>query len=121
MAHPATCRRFYSYVEAVGHVLDADRRLPLSLSLLREAHAILLTGVRGGYATPGELPRNKPFLAEGVLRPSRGCLNPTNGTARRTGRPDAAPVGPCRLSLADADPVGGQAGVVAGDPALHRG
>lgn len=43
----------HNYVAAVEYVLDPARRLPLSLSLLREAHEILLTGVRGGYATPG--------------------------------------------------------------------
>lgn len=34
-------------------MLDPNRCLPLSLSLLREAHQLLLDGVRGGYATPG--------------------------------------------------------------------
>lgn len=52
----------YNYVQAVGHVLDANRRLPLSVSLLREAHAILLTGVRGGYATPGEFRRSQNWI-----------------------------------------------------------
>ena len=42
-------REVYNYLQAVDHVLDPDRRLPLSLSLLAEAHQILLTGVRGGY------------------------------------------------------------------------
>jgi Fic family protein len=44
----------FSYVSAMDHVLDPQRELPLSLRLLRDAHCILLTGVRGGYATPGE-------------------------------------------------------------------
>lgn len=52
----------YNYVQAVGHVLDPNRRLPLSVSLLREAHAILLTGVRGGYATPGEFRRSQNWI-----------------------------------------------------------
>ena len=52
----------FNYVQAVGHVLDPDRRLPLSVSLLREAHAILLTGVRGGYATPGEFRRSQNWI-----------------------------------------------------------
>ena len=47
-------REVYNYVAATEHVLAADRRLPLSLPLLREAHELLLTGVRGGHATPGE-------------------------------------------------------------------
>lgn len=51
-----------NYVTALGHVLAPDRRLPLSLSLLREAHKILLTGVRGGYATPGEFRRSQNWI-----------------------------------------------------------
>ena len=52
----------FNYVAAVEHVLAADRRLPLSLPLLREAHEILLTGVRGGYATPGEFRRTQNWI-----------------------------------------------------------
>jgi Fic family protein len=47
-------REVYNYVEAMDHVLDPERELPLSLRLLREAHGILLNGTRGGGATPGE-------------------------------------------------------------------
>ncbi|HVK22712.1 MAG TPA: Fic family protein [Actinokineospora sp.] len=52
----------YNYVTAMEYVLAADRRLPLSLGLLREAHEILLTGVRGGYATPGEFRRSQNWI-----------------------------------------------------------
>ena len=52
----------HNYVRAVGHVLDPDRRLPLSVSLLREAHAILLTGVRGSHAAPGEFRRSQNWI-----------------------------------------------------------
>lgn len=52
---PGDVGEVFNYVSAVEHVLDPDRRLPVSLPLLREAHCILLTGVRGGYASPGEL------------------------------------------------------------------
>lgn len=47
-----------NYITAVQHVLNPDRRLPLRLPLLREAHEILSTGVRGGYATQGEFRRS---------------------------------------------------------------
>jgi Fic family protein len=47
-------REVFNYVAAMDHVLAPDRKLPLSLRLSREAHGILLSGVRGGYATPGE-------------------------------------------------------------------
>ncbi|WP_018352246.1 Fic family protein [Longispora albida] len=55
-------REVYNYLDAMDHVLDPGRRLPLSLSLLREAHSILLTGVRGGYATPGEFRRSQNWI-----------------------------------------------------------
>jgi len=55
-------REVYNYVAAVDHVLHPDRRLPVSLPLLREAHAILLGGVRGGEATPGEFRRSQNWI-----------------------------------------------------------
>ncbi|RSN35806.1 cell filamentation protein Fic [Amycolatopsis sp. WAC 01416] len=51
-----------NYVTALAHVLAPERRLPLSLPLLREAHQVLLTGVRGGYATPGEFRRSQNWI-----------------------------------------------------------
>lgn len=55
-------REVYNYLQAVDHVLAPDRRLPLSLSLLREAHDILMNGVRGGYAAPGEFRRTQNWI-----------------------------------------------------------
>ncbi|AHI01484.1 Fic family protein [Kutzneria viridogrisea] len=61
---PGDVQEVFNYVAAVEHVLDPGRRLPLSLPLLREAHEILLTGVRGGYATPGEFRRSQNWIGE---------------------------------------------------------
>lgn len=55
-------REVHNYVSALEHVLDPDRRLPLSLPLLREAHRILLTGVRGDHAKPGEFRRSQNWI-----------------------------------------------------------
>ncbi|PKV99295.1 Fic family protein [Nocardia fluminea] len=52
----------FNYMSAIDHVLDPGRRLPLSLSLLREAHQILMTGVRGDYATPGEFRHSQNWI-----------------------------------------------------------
>ncbi len=58
----------FNYVDALKHVLAVDRRLPLSLPLLLEAHKILMTGVRGGHATPGEFRRSQNWIGPpGVL------------------------------------------------------
>jgi Fic family protein len=55
-------REVHNYVLALDQALASDRRLPLSLSLLREAHATLLTGVRGGYATPGDFRHSQNWI-----------------------------------------------------------
>lgn len=59
---PDDVREVFNYLRAVDHVLDPERRLPLSLSLLREAHEILLTGVRGDHATPGEFRKSQNWI-----------------------------------------------------------
>lgn len=55
-------REVFNYVTALDRMLAPDRRLPLSLPLLLEAHEALLTGVRGGYATPGEFRRSQNWI-----------------------------------------------------------
>lgn len=55
-------REVFNYITAMDHVLDPDRRLPLSLPLLREAHKLLLSGVRGDFATPGDFRRTQNWI-----------------------------------------------------------
>lgn len=55
-------REVANYLRAMEHVLDPGRRLPLSLSLLREAHELLLSDVRGDHATPGEFRRSQNWI-----------------------------------------------------------
>nr|MDT0661325.1 Fic family protein [Micromonospora sp. DSM 115978] len=55
-------REVYNYLAALNRILAPDRRLPLSLPLLLEAHETLLHGVRGGYATPGEFRRSQNWI-----------------------------------------------------------
>ena len=51
-----------NYTRALGHALKALDRFPLSLRLLREAHAILMSGVRGDARTPGEFRRSQNWI-----------------------------------------------------------
>jgi len=47
-------REVSNYVRALEYGLERVHELPVSNRLLRELHAILMTGVRGDDATPGE-------------------------------------------------------------------
>jgi Fic family protein len=51
-----------NYTRALDHALDALDRLPLSLRLIRETHAILMSGVRGEAMTPGEFRRSQNWI-----------------------------------------------------------
>lgn len=61
-ASSADVREVLNSVQALEHVLSPARELPLSLRLLCEAHEILMTGVRGGHATPGEFRRSQNWI-----------------------------------------------------------
>jgi Fic family protein len=51
---PDDLREVANYVTALEHGIKRLKTLPLSLRLVRELHAKLMTGVRGDHATPGE-------------------------------------------------------------------
>lgn len=51
-----------NYVAALEHGLSRLADLPLSLRLVREIHQRLMTGVRGGHATPGEFRRSQNWI-----------------------------------------------------------
>lgn len=55
-------REVYNYVEALNHGLERLPDLPLSLRLLREVHAKLLEGVRGGEKAPGAFRRTQNWI-----------------------------------------------------------
>ncbi len=73
-------REVFNYVEAMDHVLAPNRELPLSLRLLRQAHQILLSDVRGGYATPGEFRTSQNWIGPpGVMLPDATYVPPPPG------------------------------------------
>ncbi|MDW7979605.1 MAG: Fic family protein [Verrucomicrobiales bacterium] len=52
---PADVAEVINYVRAMNHGLRRLAELPVSVRLIREIHAELMRGVRGGDLTPGEL------------------------------------------------------------------
>lgn len=55
-------REVANYVRAMRHGLDRLPQIPLSLGLIRELHAHLLEGVRGGEKKPGEFPTSQNYI-----------------------------------------------------------
>jgi Fic family protein len=51
-----------NYVRALNHGLERLRELPLSVRLIREIHAELLRGMRGGRLQPGELRASQNWI-----------------------------------------------------------
>ena len=59
---PDDLREVGNYVAALEHGLNRLKELPLSLRLVREMHEILMSGVRGEHATPGEFRRSQNWI-----------------------------------------------------------
>jgi len=73
---PRDVEEVVNYVAAMNYGLARLGELPVSVRLIREIHARLLEGVRGGRLTPGELRRSQNWigpagatLAEAVFVP----------------------------------------------------
>ena len=55
-------REVLNYVKAVEFGLERLNTLPVCLRLIRELHAQLMEGVRGGHASPGEFRRTQNWI-----------------------------------------------------------
>lgn len=55
-------REVHNYVLALDYGLERSKTLPVSLRLIRELHAKLLEGVRGGQLTPGKFRRTQNWI-----------------------------------------------------------
>jgi Fic family protein len=61
---PRDVEEVVNYVRAMNHGLGRLPQLPLSLRLLREIHAELMKGVRGGEKSPGEFRTSQNWIGE---------------------------------------------------------
>jgi len=55
-------REVQNYVRAMEYGIKRLKDLPVSIRLIREIHQILMEGVRGKHATPGELRRTQNWI-----------------------------------------------------------
>ncbi|HZF07900.1 MAG TPA: Fic/DOC family N-terminal domain-containing protein [Thermoanaerobaculia bacterium] len=73
---PADLREVANYVVALEYGIARLRELPLSLRLVRELHARLMAGVRGGQATLGEFRRSQNWIGPAGSRPEEASYVP---------------------------------------------
>ncbi|MBK7234197.1 MAG: Fic family protein [Sterolibacteriaceae bacterium] len=65
-----------NYVRALEHGMQRLPELPLSLRLIREIHAQLMSGVRGDKATPGEFRRSQNLIGPAGSTPMTAAFVP---------------------------------------------
>lgn len=61
---PDDLREVGNYVAALEYGIERLKSLPISLRLVRELHERLLSGVRGGHATPGDFRQTQNWIGK---------------------------------------------------------
>ena len=57
-----------NYIQAINYSIEMLNKLPLSIRLLKEAHKILLQGVRGEHKIPGEIRKTQNWIGGSSLQ-----------------------------------------------------
>ncbi len=57
-----------NYIQAIHYSIDRLNELPISMRLIKEAHNILLQGVRGEHKTPGEIRKTQNWIGGSSLK-----------------------------------------------------
>jgi len=73
---PADLREVGNYVVALEHGIARLKTLPLSLRLIRELHAKLMTGVRGDQASPGNFRETQNWIGRPGSGPAQATYVP---------------------------------------------
>src|SRR5581483_7021712 len=73
---PRDVEEVVNYVRAMNHGLERLTKLPLSLWLIREIHAELLTGVRGADRRPGEFRTTQNWIGASGARLNEATFVP---------------------------------------------
>lgn len=73
---PADVAVVVNYVRAMNHGLHRLAEIPVSVRLIREIHAELLQGARGGRLTPGELRTTQNWIGPGGCSLSEATFVP---------------------------------------------
>ena len=67
-----------NYIKATEYAVERMNELPLCMRLLREVHAILLSGVRGSEKNPGELRSTQNWIGPGGSTLKNAAYIPPN-------------------------------------------
>lgn len=57
-----------NYIQAINYSIERLNALPLSMRLIKEAHRILLQGVRGEHKTPSEIRKTQNWIGGSSLK-----------------------------------------------------